>query len=63
MLGKSHTDFMLETACREAEDVLLDRPFIQLDPEAFERFNALLDTPPPPRDGVRRRLLRDAPWE
>jgi uncharacterized protein (DUF1778 family) len=63
VLGKSRSDFMLETACREAEDVLLDRAFFRLDPEAFARFNALLDNPPPPSDELRALLLRKAPWE
>ena len=62
-LGKSRSDFMLETACREAEHVLLDRGFFRLDPEAFERFNALLDSPPPPTEALRQLLLRRAPWE
>ncbi|HEV2109661.1 MAG TPA: DUF1778 domain-containing protein [Thermomicrobiales bacterium] len=44
-LGKSRTDFMLETACHEAIDVLLDRRFLHLDADAFERFTTLLDTP------------------
>jgi uncharacterized protein (DUF1778 family) len=38
LLGKSRSDFMLETACREAADVLLDRRVFHLDPEAFARF-------------------------
>ena len=54
---------MLETACREAENVLLDCSYIQLDPEAFERFTALLDSSPRPTDKLRQLLLRPAPWE
>ena len=62
-VGKNRSDFMLETACREAEHVLLDRRFLQLDPEAFARFNALLDRPPAPSDALRRLLQSRAPWE
>jgi uncharacterized protein (DUF1778 family) len=62
-LGKSRSDFMLEAACRHAEDVLLDRTFFQLDPEAFGRFNALLDAPPAPTEALRALLLSKAPWE
>jgi uncharacterized protein (DUF1778 family) len=62
-LGKSRSDFMLETACREAVDVLLDRRYFQLDPRAFERFKALLDSPAPPPDRLRALLARQAPWE
>jgi len=45
-LGTTRSDFMLETACREAEDVLLDQPWLTLDPEAVRNFQALLDSPP-----------------
>jgi uncharacterized protein (DUF1778 family) len=63
VLGKSRSDFMLETACREAEDVLLDRTFFRLDRDAFARFTSLLDNPPPPPDELRALLLSKAPWE
>lgn len=62
-LGKSRSDFMLEAASRQAEDVLLDRTFFSLDPDAFERFTALLDNPPPSTDELRQLLHRKAPWE
>jgi uncharacterized protein (DUF1778 family) len=62
-LGKSRTDFMLETACREAENVLLDQTFFRLDEEAFERFNELLDSPPALTDELRMLLRSKAPWE
>ena len=63
LLGKSRSDFMLETACREAEDVLLDRTYFRLDQEAFARFSELLDNPPQPSDELRALLLTKAPWE
>ena len=44
--GKIRSDFMLETACRETEDVLLDQRWFTLDPEAVRKFQALLDSPP-----------------
>jgi uncharacterized protein (DUF1778 family) len=63
VLGKSRSDFMLETAYREAEGVLLDRAFFRLDRDAFARFTALLDDPPPPTDELRELLSSGAPWE
>ena len=60
--GKSRSDFMLETACREAEDVLLDRTFFRLDADAFARFSAMLDNPPTPSEQLRALLRRKAPW-
>lgn len=62
-LGKSRSEFMLETACREAEHVLLDHTFFRLDTEAFARFNELLDNPPAPTDELRMLLRTKAPWE
>jgi uncharacterized protein (DUF1778 family) len=63
VLGKTRSDFMLETSCREAEDVLLDRALFQLDPEAFDQFNALLDTPPAPSAELGKLLNTPPPWE
>lgn len=54
---------MSEAASRQAEDEPLDRTFFALAPEAFDRFNALLDAPPAPTEALRQLLLRKAPWE
>jgi uncharacterized protein (DUF1778 family) len=62
-LGRSRSDFMLETACREAEAVLLDRRYFALPEEAFKKFKALLDKPPKENPGLRRLLRTKAPWE
>ncbi len=62
-LGRSRSDFMLDTACREAEAVLLDRRYFVLSDEAFERFTAMLDEPPGENPKLRRLLETKAPWE
>jgi uncharacterized protein (DUF1778 family) len=62
-LGKSRSDFMVETAYREAEQVLLDRTVFTLDEQAFAEFEAMLDTPPAPTQGLRKLLTTKAPWE
>ena len=62
-LGRTRSDFMLDAACREAEDVLLGQRFFTLDDDSFRKFQELLDQPPPPTDGLRRLLLTKAPWE
>jgi uncharacterized protein (DUF1778 family) len=54
---------MLEAACREAEDVLLDQAFFTVDEGTFAKFQALLDHPLPPTDKLRRLLKTKAPWE
>ena len=62
-LGRSRSEFMLETACREAEAVLLDRRYFALSEAAFKRFTAMLDRPPKSNPRLRRLLQTKAPWE
>ncbi|HEV3041811.1 MAG TPA: DUF1778 domain-containing protein [Candidatus Angelobacter sp.] len=62
-LGRSRSDFMLETACREAESVLLDRRFFALPEDQFKRFIAMLDNPPESNPKLARLMKTKAPWE
>ena len=62
-LGRNRSDFMLETACREAEAVLLDRRYFALSSEEFKRFTSMLDRPPAGNARLRRLLKSKAPWE
>ncbi|MGO4886041.1 MAG: DUF1778 domain-containing protein [Bryobacteraceae bacterium] len=62
-LGRSRSDFMLDTACREAESVLLDRRYFFLAEDDFKKFVALLDRPPKDNPRLRRLLHTKAPWE
>ena len=62
-VGRSRSDFMLETACREAEAVLLDRRYFALSEDDFKKFKALLDRPPKENPRLRRLLQTKAPWE
>lgn len=63
LLGKSRSDFMLETACQRAREVVLDQVFFSLDAEKFEQFMAMLDAPPEPNPGLERLLARKPIWE
>jgi uncharacterized protein (DUF1778 family) len=62
-VGKSRSEFMLDTAYREAIDVLLDQRFFLLDADAYDRFVELLDAPPSPSPALRRLLETPAPWD
>jgi uncharacterized protein (DUF1778 family) len=62
-LGRSRSEFMLEAACREAQDVLLDQAFFTVDAGTFAKFTAMLDRPLPPTDKLRRLLKTKAPWD
>ena len=62
-LGRSRSDFMLDTVCREAEAVLLDRRYFALSAEDFARFASMLDKPPKDNPKLRRLLEKRPPWE
>jgi uncharacterized protein (DUF1778 family) len=62
-LGRNRSDFMLETACREAESVLLDRRYFNLPEDEFRRFTAMLDKPPANNPRLARLLRSKAPWD
>ena len=62
-LGRTRSDFMLDTACREAESVLLDRRYFALSEEAFKRFTSILDSPLKDNPRLRRLLQTKAPWD
>ncbi len=62
-LGRSRSEFMLDAACRQAEDVLLNQAFFTVDAGTFEKFQALLDKPLPATDKLRRLLKTKAPWD
>jgi uncharacterized protein (DUF1778 family) len=63
LLGKTCSEFMLETACREAIAVLRNQYVITLDAEAFEKFQAMLDAPPRENPRMRKLLETKALWE
>ena len=63
LLGRTRSDFMLETACREAKMLLLDGRYFGHSSDAFKRFTAILDKPPASNPKLRRLLQTKAPWE
>ena len=62
-LGKTRTEFMIESARRQAIDVLLDQRLFALDPTNHEAFVRTLDSPPPPGPKLRALLRRKAAWD
>ncbi len=63
MLNKNRSDFMLEAACREAENVLLDQRLFLVDDKACQAFETLIDAPVNDNPGLRKLLHDKAPWE
>ena len=62
-LGKTRTEFMVESARRAAVDVLLDRRLFTLDAAQFDAFAQALDNPPPPGPKLRALLARTPAWK
>jgi uncharacterized protein (DUF1778 family) len=63
MLNKNRSDFMLEAACREAENVLLVQRLFFVDDNAWQAFKALIDAPVKDNPALRKLLNDKAPWE
>ena len=62
ILGKTRTEFMVESARRQAVDVLLDRRLFTLDPEGHDAFLKALDEPPPPGPKLAALMRRVPAW-
>jgi uncharacterized protein (DUF1778 family) len=63
ILGKTRTEFMIETARREAIDVLLDQRLFILDADRYEAFMHALDNPQAPGPKLRALLRRVPAWQ
>lgn len=63
ILGKSRTEFMVESARRQAIDVLLDQRLFLLDAERYDVFMQALDNPPAPGQKLKSLLSRTPAWQ
>ena len=63
VLGKTRTEFMIDSARKVAIDVLLDQRLFVLDPERYDAFVHALDNPPAPGPKLRSLLRRAPAWE
>jgi uncharacterized protein (DUF1778 family) len=62
ILGKTRTEFMIESARRHAIDVLLDQRLFVLDSERYDAFMHALDNPPAPGPKLRSLVRRVPAW-
>jgi uncharacterized protein (DUF1778 family) len=62
ILGKTRTEFMIESARRQAIDVLLDQRLFVLDADRYDAFMHALDNPPAPGPKLRALLRRVPAW-
>jgi uncharacterized protein (DUF1778 family) len=63
VLGKTRTEFMIETARRHAIDVLLDQRLFVLEAKRYDAFMHALDNPPAPGPKLRSLLRRAPAWK
>jgi uncharacterized protein (DUF1778 family) len=63
VLGKTRTEFMVDSARKLAIDVLLDQRLFVLDADRYDAFVHALDNPPAPGPKLRALLGRVPVWE
>ena len=63
VLGKTRTEFMIESARRQAIDVLLEQRLFVLDADRYDAFVHALDNPPGPGPKLRALLRRIPAWQ
>jgi uncharacterized protein (DUF1778 family) len=61
--GQKLSEFMLDSARRQAEDTILDQRVFYLGAKAHEAFLALLDEPAENLAELRSRLTKPPAWE
>jgi uncharacterized protein (DUF1778 family) len=61
--GKTRTEFMIESARRDAMDVLLDQRLFALDSKHYDSFLSALDHPPAPKAKLRSLMRRKPAWQ
>ena len=63
VLNKTRSDFMMEAACQEAENVLLDRRLFLVDDETYEKFDQILNLSATDNKALLVLMEHKAPWE
>jgi len=63
LLGTDRTSFILDAACKRAEEVILDRQLFILSDEAFDRFEQALENNPMRSNKCLQKLMSTPdPW-
>ena len=63
LLGKTRTDFIVESARKQAVDVLLERRLFALGGAQYAAFLKALDEPVPPNARLKKLMASKSPWE
>lgn len=62
-LGKTRSEFILDSARQQATDVLLDQRLFALGEADHAAFAEALDNPPAPPERLKALFAETAPWE
>ena len=60
--GQKLSEFMLDSARRQAEETILEQRSFFLDPQAHDKFLAMLDRPSKPSKQLRALMRRKPSW-
>jgi len=63
LCGQKLSEFMLDSARRQAEEAILDQRVFFLDAKAHDAFLALLDAPAKPNRALRALMARKPAWQ
>ena len=61
--GQKLSEFMLDSARRQAEEAILDQRVFFLDAKTHDAFLALLDAPAKPNAALRALMARKPAWQ
>ncbi|MHC6157493.1 type II toxin-antitoxin system TacA family antitoxin [Bradyrhizobium elkanii] len=62
-VGKTLSEFMLDSAHKDAINVLLDKRLFVLDPDKYDAFVHALDNPRPPSENLKALMKRKPAWQ
>jgi uncharacterized protein (DUF1778 family) len=62
-VGKTLSEFVLDSARQRAVDVLLDQRLFVLDADKYDAFVDALDHPPAAGDALKTLMKRQPPWQ
>jgi uncharacterized protein (DUF1778 family) len=62
-VGKTLSEFVLDSARQHAIDVLLDQRLFVLDPDKYDAFISALDSPPPAGAKLKALMKRKPLWQ
>lgn len=62
VLGKTRTEFMIDSARQQAVDVLLDQRLFALDPDRYDAFVQALERSRPPGPKLKALIRRVPAW-